>query len=321
MTKTAIAAEYCRKFRTAPNAVIARVMYKECPEAFKDVEDARGYVRLARGSRGNQKRHLKMVDREENPLKLPEPDYVDYPVMHLEGNRFAVLPDVHAPYHDLPALTLALQHSKRFNPDHVVANGDWFDMYRISRHQRDPRKRDLAGELKIGRKLFERLRKIFPKAKITLKKGNHDLRWESYLMDRAPELLGIDGMALEQILRLHELDIEVVGGNLILMMGNLPMLHGHEWQTGISAPVNPARGAFLKAKAGVVVSHSHQVSEHSEPNMFGKLITCWSTGCLCQLHPEYARINKWGHGFLLNEVDKDGAYLVQNKRIYQGKVW
>jgi len=53
--------------------------------------------------------------------------------------------------------------------------------------------------------------------------------------------------------------------------------------------------------------------------MNGKITTTWSTGCLCELSPPYAPLNKWNWGFSI--VDLDGkAFDVRNKRIYQNKV-
>jgi hypothetical protein len=47
---------------------------------------------------------------------------------------------------------------------------------------------------------------------------------------------------------------------------------------------------------------------------------CWSTGCLCDLTPEYARINRWNHGAAIVTVFDDGEYEVHNFRIAHGKV-
>jgi hypothetical protein len=41
---------------------------------------------------------------------------------------------------------------------------------------------------------------------------------------------------------------------------------------------------------------------------------------LCGLHPEYARLNKFNHGFAAVEIAADGQFNVQNYRITNGKV-
>ena len=53
--------------------------------------------------------------------------------------------------------------------------------------------------------------------------------------------------------------------------------------------------------------------------MNGKITTTWSLGCLSELHPQYAPLNKWNNGFAI--VDIDGRkFDVRNKRILNGEV-
>jgi hypothetical protein len=55
--------------------------------------------------------------------------------------------------------------------------------------------------------------------------------------------------------------------------------------------------------------------------MWGSEVFCWSTGCLCDLRPEYARYAKWNHGHAVVNVEPDGQFQVQNFRITaEGKV-
>ena len=87
----------------------------------------------------------------------------------------------------------------------------------------------------------------------------------------------------------------------------------------MNSPVNPARGLFLKGYECAIESHYHRTSEHTEPTLLDKVITTWSLGCLCDLHPDYAPLNKWNHGFGLLYIDDKGWKFV-NKRIVQGEV-
>ena len=67
-----------------------------------------------------------------------------------------------------------------------------------------------------------------------------------------------------------------------------------------------------------MVSHHHQSSEHTETTLGDSIITAWSIGCLCELHPRYARFNKWNHGAANIEVTAD-SYQVHNYRIHEGR--
>ena len=99
------------------------------------------------------------------------------------------------------------------------------------------------------------------------------------------------------------------------MAGKLPVLHGHEIRN-IQRTVNPARGLFLRAKSWAACSHCHTTSEHTTRDINGQVITTWSFGCLCDLQPEYNPFgNDWNWGFALVNVNDDGGFEVENKRI------
>ncbi len=128
-------------------------------------------------------------------------------------------------------------------------------------------------------------------------------------------------MGLDHWLHLGRHGIELVKDQRPIMAAKLPILHGHEKGKGISAPVNQARGAFLRLHHTVLEGHGHRTSGHCEPDMFGAEVFCWSTGCLCDLRPEYARINKWNWGFAIATIHADGSFDVANQRITaDGKV-
>jgi len=98
-------------------------------------------------------------------------------------------------------------------------------------------------------------------------------------------------------------------------------LQPHEHKYGMIAPVNPARGLFMRTKQSALMGHVHRVSEHTEKAHDGKLIGCWSTGCLCELQPDYSPYNNFGHGFAHVILEKDGTFTVLKKKIINGKVY
>ena len=67
-----------------------------------------------------------------------------------------------------------------------------------------------------------------------------------------------------------------------------------------------------------MAGHWHQTSEHAESTLGGRSIACWSTGCLCELHPPYMPLNKWNHGYAIVDVTAGGNFQVQNKKIIKG---
>jgi predicted phosphodiesterase len=235
--------------------------------------------------------------------------------------KVGILSDIHVPYHDPIALRAAVDHLAEAEIDALVLNGDTADFYTISRWTKDPRKRDLGGELAQIRELLGWIRQTFPEIPILFKNGNHEERWRAWLWQHAPEISAEPEMGLAAWLHLERHGMQLVEDHRPIMLGKLPVLHGHEKGKGISSPVNQARGAFLRLHHTVLEGHGHRTSGHCEPDMWGSEVFCWSTGCLCDLRPEYARINKWNHGFAIVGVHEGGEFDVENLRITaDGKV-
>lgn len=251
------------------------------------------------------------------PKPIPPPDRTNFEIPG--PARVLILPDVHVPYQDNEALELALAYGKKWKPTHVLLNGDFLDCYAASSFVTNPKERDMAGELRAANEALEHLREQFGKrVPIIWKLGNHEERWDRYLMTRAPEMFGL----LTTTLAAQFPDwVRFVPGKTRVMLGKLLLLHGHEYRFSISNPVSPARGIALRTKVSAMCSHFHQRSEHSTRDGHGRLLTTWSTGCLCHLQPDYLPMNEWSHGFATVEVSKDGAFNVDNLKILHGKVW
>lgn len=251
------------------------------------------------------------------PIPVPIPA-VDRSTYEIPGPaRVLVLPDVHVPFHDPDALRVAVAHGKKYRPTHVLLNGDFVDFYACSFFQTNPKLRDLARELAAANECLAWLREQFPKAQLVWKEGNHEERWDRYVMSKAPELFGVLTTRLEAQFPAGPIWVR---DKKRVHLGKLLVLHGHEYRWAIQNPVSPARGLQLRARVSALCSHFHQRSEHSTRDGNGKLLTTWSTGCLCQLTPDYAPFNEWSHGFATVTVDKDGAFEVANHKILHGKV-
>jgi predicted phosphodiesterase len=327
-----LAKQYLRRYSTTSTLQIARILSKEHPLIFGDIEQARQVVRYYRGAQGKENRqYLKdtefirpieqALQDKYNPYGLPPAETDDWSPVSLpfSKGRGLVLADLHIPYHDIEAITATFDWAKNSGyTDFVLFDGDISDCYQLSRFEKDPRKRAFKSELDDFKSLLDATSKVFPKAQIILKYGNHDNSLEFYLRRRAPELLGLETYIMDDYIGLKARGIFTVPHDVPIKVGKLNILHGHELQS-LSTAVNPSRGAYLKALECVLIAHSHRTSQHAEMSMSGRLDTAWSIGCLCQLHPEYARLNKWNHGCAGLEVDKDD-FEIDNKRIIKGRV-
>jgi len=325
--KSEIARNYRDKYGVEmPSRKLARILHSENNLLFKDEEDARYALRYIEGKAG--KNNIKKIsktkyfvekERPNNPYNLPDSDETIYKPFVLKGHkRVAIFSDIHIPYHSQAAITAALDFCKKEKPDALLLNGDVLDCFQLSRFIKDPRKRHFAEELRIFKEMIEIFSKTL-KCKIYLKYGNHEERYENFLFQKAKELIGVDEIELDNIIKARANGIEVIKDKRIIQGNGLNIIHGHEFSTGFFSPVNVARGLFLRGKTSALQGHSHQTSEHTESDMNGKITTTWSVGCMCELHPAYAPINKWNWGFCIVDLDKSG-FQVRNKRIYKGEV-
>jgi len=308
----------------APARTLARRLVDECNGALT-LEQARTRIRTAFGRVGKKQARWAVAPRP--PRQAGEvfamPPSVARPWVPCRfpvTGRVGVLSDAHVPYHDDQALAAAVSHLKRAGLAGLLINGDWADFYAVSRHEKNPKDRDFRGELKAVRESLQWIRQEFPGIPIVYKLGNHEERWQRWLWQHAVEISDEPEMGLDVWLKTQRLGIEIVEDQRIVMVGELPVLHGHELPRGLSSPVNAARGAFLRTHHTVLVGHSHQTSGHCDTDLFHRETFVWSTGCLCALTPEYARINRWNHGCAVVEVHDDGQFDVSNLRIAKGVV-
>lgn len=330
--------EYLTQYPDLPTLTLARLIYKNNPEVFKNLENVRQGILYRRGKQGKSKKQQAQNNHSmffrgpgEEAAKLgiphqyytvPESDADDWQpyVIPKNATRVLILSDVHIPYHDIPSLTAAVEYGKKQNANAVILNGDIMDCYALSRYEKDPRKRRFKDELEATRQFLQWLKQELPNAKIYYKIGNHEERYEAYLRIKAPELLDLQDFRLDVLLRFGEMGIELITDKRIMKLGKLNILHGHEFGRSVFSPVNPARGYYMRSKTNILAGHNHQTSSHSESDLNGKSVTAWSTGCLSELHPQYMPINRWNHGFAYVTVDSEGDFEVDNLQVIKGRI-
>jgi predicted phosphodiesterase len=324
-----IIATLLEKFPDTGSRTLARMLHEKHPVIFDTLENARSSVRAYLGNCGvrhrksAEKRGTARAPRKPGELPpLPKSEAKPWEPFVLDARRVLVLSDLHIPHSDDAAVDAALGYGDEFKPDAILLNGDLADFYQISRFDKDPTVPKIKYELACLNQFFCHLAARFPKARVYYKLGNHDERLDRYLMLNAPELFDIPEIryAWHGPAGITANKVTVIDDQRKVMLGKLMVLHGHEKGRGISNPVNPARGAFLRLLTSSLEGHSHQQSEHTERSADGRTIVCRSTGCLCDLEPPYARVNRWSHGFATVIVEASGDYHAKLHRIINGKV-
>lgn len=321
--------EVVKKHPEWPALTLAKMAYRVYPELWTNLEACRTAVRKRLGvcgksSRREDGRKPRQPGDEWRSFLPPGRTYFkDKTPFVIEGaSRTLILSDVHVPYHDLQALDTAIEFGIKQNADLVLLNGDFTDWYKLSDWGFDPRGPGPAEEVDIGSSILGGLRSAFPSARIVWKEGNHEERFYRYMCRKAPELLGLKSFTWAEAFDLNEYGVETVAECRDIYLGKLTVIHGHEYKFNISNPVGPARGLFLQGVAHALCGHFHQVSQYTHPSIRGRPVSCWSTGCLCDLKPGYSPKNKWAHGFAFVEIEDDnGTFRVENKRIVDGKAY
>lgn len=318
-----------------PSRTLARKLRSENPGVWPTIDAARLAVIYARGRRSNTRNPPvagiipstapRVAHNPRRAYKLPESDEKPFVPHEVEVDRDTealILSDIHVPYHSSKALRAAIEVGRRRDCRILILNGDTLDFHHLSRFVRDPRLRRAKAEIDLVNELLDTLDELFPKARKIWKDGNHDERYDHYIMQQAEEVFDLikAHASLEKLLHLEARGWEYVSEKRPILLGKLPVIHGHEYPTPVLGPVNAARGLFLRTKGCALTGHHHQSSEHSETTIDGSLITTWSTGCLCDLHPAYARFNKWNHGGSVVTATPSGNFQVYNFRIRDGKV-
>lgn len=331
-----ICKEYCQKYKKLAIRTLSRIIYKEHSTLFKNEEHVRDYLRYIRGKTGLKNRKIikdkSLIEKKmrsshnglHNPYKFPESYEIkrDPFILPKANKNILVISDLHIPYHNIDAITLAFDYGKKEKVDTIIINGDLLDFYQLSRFHKDPRKRRVSEELEAARQFLQVLRFHFKGANIYYLLGNHDVRYQMWLESKAVELLGCEEFELGNLLRLGELGIQIIDDKTLIKAGKLIITHGHLVIRGVFAPVNAARGAYMRAKQSILIGHTHKISEHTETNMDKEITTTWSAGCLCELSPDYNPFaNGYAHGFAHVKVtDNIGGFSVKNIRIYNGQI-
>lgn len=317
------------KYPKAASKAIARALCKEHPAVFANINQARLAVNRCRGAQGKHNRAFTTNARPRKPsdaeqckqwgslMPIPEPNAWGWRQLPEGVGQWLVLADLHIPFHSPEAIEAALRFAEG-RCDGVLLLGDVADCYSLSPWLRDPRMRRFDQEVNGVAKFLDMLREWGAKH-IAYKAGNHELRLERYLQSRAAELFGLDVFSFQRVLDLEQRGVTWIDAMDPIGVAKLSLVHGHEYHRGLTSPVNPARGLYLKAHDCTLAAHEHRTSEHTEPSIRGVTVTCWSVGCLADLHPRYRPLNPWNHGFAILDLSS-GDWAIENYRIVDGQV-
>ena len=201
-----------------------------------------------------------------------------------------IVPDIHIPKEDPAAIRWALQSLRKAGIRKLVLLGDVVCLDSLSRFLKSLKTAaQLPDELKVGRRFFAMVDRMFDNAQITLLLGNHEERLSKYLLKHAPALSDLPELSFPALFRVPKRWRVLKYGDFIMEQGVL-LQHGKKWGRAT------CRGNLLLGCSSVQ-GHSHRVNivHHRAAN--GRVITAAELGCLCQMDQGYASLVDWTQAF------------------------
>ena len=231
--------------------------------------------------------------------------------------RVFLIPDTHVPYHSLDAYSLALRAREYFKPDHTVILGDFADCMAVSFHDKESeRSQDFAWEVEQVNKALDRIVDLGDEKHYVM--GNHEVRLQRYLNQKAPEIFRL--LSIEQLFKLQQRGWNVTPYGQSTRLGKLNITHD-EGNAGPLAAAK-ARDTF---QGNVVIGHNHAMAVCYQGNAQGSAHVGASFGWLGDLdtisYMHRVRAQRWVHGFGIAYLETDtGNVHLQGVPIVDGKV-
>lgn len=232
--------------------------------------------------------------------------------------KWIAIPDVHAPYHDPKVLGLILRAGDAIGASRCVQLGDLTDCYSVSRFPKArDRRLDIAWELEVTCEVVSVLDKAFPDERvITL--GNHDVRMERYVAEKAPEIAALFPKYVDRI-GFAERGWRVAGYMDGAKIGNLHCTH----EVGF-AGINAAHQTLGAYQANVIFGHTHRIGFAVAGDVDGRkrvgAMLGW-VGAVDKIDYHHrARVaRESAHGFGIVYVEPDGRATVVPVLIDDGR--
>lgn len=230
-----------------------------------------------------------------------------------------IMGDIHFPFENPAALSLARQIYNDAKPHVTILNGDILDFFGISKYPVPPVRRVMFGnEIKEGAAKLKELRK-WGKGHWIYIEGNHEHRLRLYLYRRAPELAGI--ISVPDLIGCDKLDMRYLAhcdtpvsreefSAPQVKLGKLYVFHGDTVKLWGNT-VNVARSLFLRLLKPALIGHWHRCDSYLQTDYEGVANGAWVTACLAHPRPHYDTGRVWGQGCAVVTI-QDGYFEVDN---------
>ena len=243
--------------------------------------------------------------------------------------RGIVIPDVHFPLEEQPAINCVLQAIKIVKPDVFICLGDlgeWRSAspYRYKRQKRPPLEYQLPEiekEAELVNEGLDQFDKVLDQVKCHERhmiEGNHD-DWLNSFVEEYPYL---SQFKFRNVMGLDERGYKYHRYGKYLKIGKLYFYHGGHYST-----ISHTRQHAMNLGKNVVYGHTHDVQRSGVTHVDGPH-HAFSMGCLKDMRAESnvwlkGRHTNWAHAFGIIDWDRLGNFTLNVVDIHKGKtfVW
>lgn len=230
--------------------------------------------------------------------------------------------DMHYPFQDDHAVSVALQIVQDFDPDILVAGSDGIDFYAISTYSKDPKRvksTGLQSEIDAWRKGQREWNDAAPRAYKPFIIGNHEDRLRRWVWEH-PGASDLRSLEMSRLLELDSLGIELAPNNEVIVGDVLLIKHGDfvRSHSAFSAKAELMNEVY---QFNVMTGHTHRGGSYFVTAR-GNVFHAHECFCLCDTSPEYKKNPNWQQGISLATV-WDGHVSVEQIPIFtnsNGKV-
>jgi len=221
--------------------------------------------------------------------------------------RRLFVPDCHYPHADSRAFHVLCEVARDFKPHEVVILGDFWDVYCLSRFQKDPQKNLLLfkDERIAGQEALAKLERFAKANRYVFLAGNHEARIDKYINAYADKLSGI--LPTREILGLPKKYVYLpYGQGGFYKCGNLIVTHGTLTQK------HAACAMIMKYGTSVLFGHTHKRQVFHTTNIYGQILQGINIGWLGnEKHAEYiSDVAEWTQAFALGWFKKNGTFWI-----------
>lgn len=240
--------------------------------------------------------------------------------------RAIVIPDIHFPLEDKPAINCVLKAMEIVKPNIFICLGDvgeWESVshWRYKRRKRPPLEYILpeidkeVSAVNKGLDLFDKA--LSGKVDKYMLEGNHD-DWLNHFCEEHPYLT--KQYSFERACKLKKRKYKYYPYGKYLQIGKLYFYHGGHFTT-----IHHTRQHALNLGKNIVYAHLHDIARASVTHVDGAH-GAFALGCLKDMRAETnfwlkGRKHNWGHAFGVVNWHPDGNFRLDVVDIHKGKTF